>query len=169
MSPQNVLEQAKRYAEGATDGPGNWDRLRVPFLYATNGEIIWHLDVRGEYPTSRPLAHFHSPEALTSAFHTDPAPGMRWLAETPPNWVPRLRDYQRACITAVETAIRQGRRDFLVAMATGTGKTYLTVSQIYRLLESKLLNGFSFWSIVRLLRHRPFENSMLFRLPTETS
>ncbi len=144
VSPQNVLEQAKRYAEGATDGPGNWDGLRVPFLYATNGEIIWHLDVRSEHPTSRQVAHFHSPEALTTSFHTDPAPGMQWLADTPPDWIPRLRDYQQACIQAVETAIRHGRRDFLVAMATGTGKTYLTVSQIYRLLESKLFKRILF-------------------------
>jgi hypothetical protein len=43
-----ILEQAKRYAAGASIGPGNWNGLRVPFLYATNGEIIWHLDVRAE-------------------------------------------------------------------------------------------------------------------------
>src|SRR5436853_3139675 len=52
VSPQNVLEQAKRYAQGATHGSGNWDGYRVPFLYATNGEVIWHLDVRNEKKTS---------------------------------------------------------------------------------------------------------------------
>ena len=46
VSPQNVLEPAKRYAAGATGGPGNWKDLRVPFLYASNGEIIWHLYAR---------------------------------------------------------------------------------------------------------------------------
>ena len=46
VNPQNVLEQAKRYSAGAFQGPGNWNGLQVPFLYATNGEIIWHLDVR---------------------------------------------------------------------------------------------------------------------------
>lgn len=45
VNPQNVLEQAKRYAAGAFQGPGNWDGLKVPFLYATNGEIIWYLDL----------------------------------------------------------------------------------------------------------------------------
>ena len=30
-----------------------------------------------------------------------------------------------------------GKRELLIAMATGTGKTFLTVAQIYRLLESK--------------------------------
>ena len=46
VNPQNVLEQAKRYPSGAFQGVGNWNGYRVPFLYATNGEIIWHLDVR---------------------------------------------------------------------------------------------------------------------------
>ena len=41
VNPQNVLEQAKRYSVGAFQGPGNWNGYRVPFLYATNGEIIW--------------------------------------------------------------------------------------------------------------------------------
>src|SRR5881628_895061 len=39
VNPQNVLEQAKRYCEGALQGPGNWNGFKVPFLYATNGEI----------------------------------------------------------------------------------------------------------------------------------
>lgn len=43
VNPQNVLEQAKRYAAGAYNGIGNWDGFRVPFLYASSGEIIWHL------------------------------------------------------------------------------------------------------------------------------
>jgi type I restriction enzyme R subunit len=37
-----------------------------------------------------------------------------------------------------------GRRDLMVAMATGTGKTFLTVAQIYRLLKSKLVRKILF-------------------------
>jgi type I restriction enzyme R subunit len=37
----------------------------------------------------------------------------------------------------MEKAITKGKRSMLVAMATGTGKTFVTVSQIYRLLQSK--------------------------------
>ena len=55
VNPQNVLEQAKRYAAGTFHGLGNWDGLRVPFLYASNGEIVWHLDVRAEKRVSRQI------------------------------------------------------------------------------------------------------------------
>ena len=52
VSPQNVLEQAKRYSRTATDGPGNWNDYRVPFLYSTNGEQVFFIDVRrGGIPT----------------------------------------------------------------------------------------------------------------------
>jgi type I restriction enzyme R subunit len=70
VNPQNVLEQAKRYALGAFHGVGNWDGLRVP--YASNGEIIWYLDVRPEKRVSRQIKGFHSAGAL------------KWLLEQNP-------------------------------------------------------------------------------------
>ena len=46
------------------------------------------------------------------------------------------RYYQRNAVLRIEDAIRQGKRKMLVAMATGTGKTYTSVSSIYRLIKS---------------------------------
>src|SRR6266536_487442 len=137
VNPQNVLEQAKRYAAGAFQGPGNWNGCRVPFLYATNGEIIWHLDARQHKPVSRPISNFHTAPALEALFAFDQKPAHDWLLDTPTELIIRLRDYQRRCTVATEGAIIGGRRELLVAMATGTGKTFLTVAQIYRLLESQ--------------------------------
>ncbi len=137
VNPQNVLEQANRYAEGAFQGPGNWNGYRVPFLYATNGEIIWHLDARQQRHVSRPISNFHTAPALEALFAFDQKPAHAWLLDTPTELIIRLRDYQRRCTVATEGAIIGGRRELLVAMATGTGKTFLTVAQIYRLLESQ--------------------------------
>ncbi len=137
VNPQNVLEQAKRYSRGATSGPGRWQGFHVPFLYATNGEIIWHLDVRSDKPVSRPISNFHTGPALAEKFAFDEAPSRKWLLDVPPEKITRLRPYQVAAIVATEGATLAGKRELLVAMATGTGKTFLTVAQIYRLLESK--------------------------------
>src|SRR3982074_446522 len=117
VNPQNVLEQAKRYSAGAFNGVGNWDGLRVPFLYATNGELIWHLDVRPEKRASRQLKGFHSAEALQRLFDQDAGPARDWLLQTPPEQIGRLWIYQRNCILAVEKEIIAGRRDLMVAMA----------------------------------------------------
>ena len=137
VNPQNVLEQAKRYSRGAGNGPGNWNGFHVPFLYATNGEIIWHLDVRSEKLISRPISSFHTAAALAEKLAFDDRPSRRWLLDTPPERIRRLRPYQVGCIVATESAILAAVRELLIAMATGTGKTFLIVALIYRLLESK--------------------------------
>ena len=139
VNPQNVLEQAKRYSAGAFNGPGLWNGYRVPFLFASNGEIIWFLDVRRDKAASRILHNFHTAPALEAMFAFDPKPAHDWLLDTPPDTITRLRDYQRRCNIATEQAIIAGCREILLALATGTGKTFLTVAQIYRLLESKLI------------------------------
>ena len=136
IGPQNVLEQAKRYSRGAFGSPGNWGSYRVPFLYATNGEVIWHLDIRNEKNISRQISNFHTADALEEFFENDRANGLEWLANNPVD-IESIRPYQEDAIYAIEDAIMKGKRAMLVAMATGTGKTFLTVSQIYRLLESK--------------------------------
>lgn len=138
VNPQNVLEQAKRYASGVANelAMGSWNSLRVPFLYASNGTLIWFLDTRTAQPVSRPLANFHSPDGLEFLWKTDPAPALSWLMAHGPGDIKRLRNYQTDSVLAVEAALAKGRRQMLVAMATGTGKTFLTVAQIYRFLKS---------------------------------
>ena len=64
LSPQNVLDQAERYSRGATDCPFNFDGFHLPFLYSTNGEVIWYRDARHPMNRSRKIAHFHTPQAL---------------------------------------------------------------------------------------------------------
>jgi len=46
LGPQNVLLQAERYSRGLSTNPFNFDGLHAPFLYATNGEVIWFHDIR---------------------------------------------------------------------------------------------------------------------------
>jgi type I restriction enzyme R subunit len=50
-----------------------------------------------------------------------------------PSW---FRPYQVEACTAIEQAIANRKRQMLVAMATGTGKTWTLVNEVYRLLES---------------------------------
>jgi type I restriction enzyme, R subunit len=143
VNPQNVLEQAKRYARAVFAAAGEWNGFRVPFLYASNGTLIWHVDARPRKLVSRQLSDFHTPEAVEERFAKGPA-AANYLLDTPPEQLARLRPYQRDCILAVEQAILGGKHDMMVAMATGTGKTFLTVAQIYRLLESKLVRRILF-------------------------
>lgn len=138
VNPQNVLEQAKRYSRDVRQGVGNWDGYKVPFLYSSNGELIWFIDVRHEKRISRKLSNFHTPTALESLFENDMNASYNWLSNNSPDQITRQRPYQKDAIHHIESALQDGKRRMLVAMATGTGKTFFTVAQVYRLLKSKL-------------------------------
>lgn len=136
IGAQNVLEQAKRYAKGVVHNAGRWGEYMVPFLFSSNGEQVYFVDVRNPQNISRQLQDFYSPQALWEFYTRDEVLSSAWLKETPIG-NPRLRPYQKKAIETTEEAIVNGQRKILVAMATGTGKTFTTVNQIYRLLKSK--------------------------------
>ncbi len=135
IGPQNALTQAERYSRGATASPLNFRGFRVPFLYATNGEVLWHHDVRHPQSRSRRLAHFHTRDALRELFARDTESACEKLLQTP-NDHPRLRPYQADANAAIERAIAERKRHMLLAMATGTGKTFTMVNQVYRLMKA---------------------------------
>ncbi|MEK6575416.1 MAG: DEAD/DEAH box helicase family protein [Chloroflexota bacterium] len=136
VSPQNVVEQAKRYARALADSPFHFgpQGYRIPFVYSTNGELIYTCDLRDTLARTRQIARFHTPEALRESLARDLSGADLWLRSHPiadPD-----RYYQRDAIAAIENAIRNGKRQMLIAMATGAGKTRMTIGAIYRLMKS---------------------------------
>ena len=135
LGPQNVLTQAERYSKGVADSPFDFDTLRVPFLYSTNGEIIWNHDIRDSHGRSHTVAAFHTPQALEELLERASWESYDRLAAME-NAHPYLRPYQREANSAIEAAIVARKQKMLIAMATGTGKTFTMVNQIYRLMKS---------------------------------
>jgi type I restriction enzyme, R subunit len=135
LGPQNVLTQAERYSKGMTENSLDFRGYGVPFLYSTNGEIIWSQDIRDPLSRSHIVAHFHTPDALAEKFGRDSDAACRRLLETP-NDHPRLRPYQRDANADIERAIAHQKQRMLVAMATGTGKTFMMVNEVYRLMKA---------------------------------
>jgi len=134
LGPQNVLTQAERYSRGA-EGSFDYRGFHVPFLYSTNGEVIWFHDVRHEFSRSRRIADFHTPAALCEMMERAVETAASSLADNT-QWHPRLRPYQLDACKAMEQAICNRKRQMLVAMATGTGKTFTLVNEVYRLMKS---------------------------------
>jgi type I restriction enzyme, R subunit len=135
LGPQNVLTQAERYSRGVDDSPFDYGGCRVPFLYSTNGEVIWFHDIRYPLNRSRRVARFHTPGALAEMLARDFDAACSWFGAAPNNH-PLLRPYQIEANTAIEQAISARKRQMLVAMAIGTGKTFTMVNQVYRLMKS---------------------------------
>jgi type I restriction enzyme R subunit len=135
IGPQNVLTQAERYARGLTQSSFDFDGIRCPFLYATNGEVIWFHYVRHELNRSRQIKTFHTEGALRELLERDTEAAVDKVRQMPHDH-PLLRPYQLDANQAVETALAERKRNLLVAMATGTGKTFTLVNQIYRLMKA---------------------------------
>lgn len=147
------LQQAKRYsrsfqAEPELASPGGpWGEFHIPFVFSTNGRPFlrqlatrsgtWFCDLRSAENLGRALDRWYSPEGLVALLKRDEERAHAQLRGEPFNYGFPLRHYQRAAIEAAEAAIGEGRREMLLAMATGTGKTKTCIALIYRLLKAQ--------------------------------
>ena len=137
VGPQNVLQQAQRYARGFQDSPFAFGEYHLPFIYSTNGRVVWFQDLRHPLNRSREITAIHTPNALEELLSRDEEKAKAWLQST---LIDNrfLRPYQKEAISAIEQAIMDRKRNMLVAMATGTGKTFTIINLIYRLMKSGL-------------------------------
>jgi type I restriction enzyme R subunit len=144
------LEQAKRYAQ----------ELGLMFAYATNGRQISEYDFSAH--ASHSLPNFPSPQELWARWSrtvqgATAAEDLK-AAEAPPNYGlpasasrddPLLHPYcpmslcgkspfyfQEVAIREVIGRLWRGQRRVLMAMATGTGKTFVAFQIIWKLLKS---------------------------------
>lgn len=126
---------------------------RVPFVFATNGRSfhrqfisksgVWLRDVRRPQNHAEALAGWHTPAGLAALLDIDVDAAEQQLSDEPFSYL-QLRDYQVKAIQAIESAIALGKRECLVAMATGTGKTRTTIGLVYRLLKARRFNRILF-------------------------
>jgi type I restriction enzyme, R subunit len=134
LGPQGVLPQAERYAKAIPSDSPYQGEFGVPFLYSTNGEEIWFHDVRQAMNRSRKVSAFHTVKAMREMLERDFESEQAKLRAVPLK--EGIRPYQIEANTAIEQAIVDRRRKMLVTMATGTGKTLMSVNEIYRLMKS---------------------------------
>ncbi len=150
------LQQAKRYSRGFTPSseselaPTAWAQngaFRIPFVFSTNGRPylrqletksgVWFCDLRRADNLGKPLDGWYTPDGLAKLLKRDEDAAARSLKAAPFTYGFDLRYYQKEAIQAVERGIQRGKRDMLLAMATGTGKTKTCIALIYRLLKAQ--------------------------------
>ncbi len=147
-----AIDQAKRYARGMLDADKqplplmNGD-YRVPVVFSTNGRPFqrqfkevsgtWFCDLRRPQNLRKALEGWYTPQGLKDLLKQDIAAAEQALDNLGFNFSFPLRRYQRAAILAAEQAIRDGKAQCLLAMATGTGKTKTCIALVYRLLKAQ--------------------------------
>ncbi len=136
VNPQNVLQQAQRYARSFENSPFSFGEYKIPFAFSTNGIIIWFQDLRHPLNRSREVAEFHTPAALNEILLRNEDEAKARL-KTNKDYHLGLRPYQKEAVESVEQSLLDRKYRMLIAMATGTGKTFTTINIIYRLMKAK--------------------------------
>jgi len=98
---------------------------------------MWFRDARKATNQRRALVDWPTPEGLKGQLDIDRDTAHAALKATPFDFGFPLRPYQHRAIQEVETALEADRRQMLLAMATGTGKTKLAIALLDRLLAAK--------------------------------
>lgn len=132
----HVAEQSARYGTSNVQFIERWlpHDQPLPFLYeATNHEIRFR-DERDPTPRSRNVFHFHRPETFKAWLEEGSTLRQR-LHDLPALDVSNLRDCQIEAINGIEKSLKQGKPRALLQMATGSGKTYTAVTEVYRLAK----------------------------------
>ena len=129
----HVAVQSARYAKAAHWIPQRWANP-LPFTYETTGIETHFCDQRDPDHRSRPIFSFHRPETLKEWVLEEETLRER-LRSLPDLSTDGLRECQIRAISNLDNSLSQNRPRALVQMATGAGKTFLTVSFIYRLIK----------------------------------
>lgn len=108
-------------------------QLIQPFAFMTNGIDIYYWDVGSA--NKRLVAGFFTQQDLLGRLHR--RTHGQSLKSTPINTAITERDYQTEALRRVATAFDAGKQRVLLVMATGTGKTRVSMSLIDMFLRSQ--------------------------------
>lgn len=124
----------------------------VPVLYYTNGYEIFAID--GTYP-SRKIVAFHSLEELEYMIQRR---DRKDIYDLKINDEISGRPYQKMAITSVCERFNKKFRRSLIVMATGTGKTRVSISLVEVLLRNKWIKNVLFLADRTSLVEQAFKN-----------
>ena len=127
-----VEEQSEGYANAKLKWVSNAKPL--PFLYESTGQITRFTNGRDPNPRSREIFTFHRPETF-NAWALARRSFRSGIASLPPLNPEGLRECQINAITNLEASLKADKPRALVQMATGSGKTFAAITQVYRLLK----------------------------------
>lgn len=135
------LQQARNYAKHLDTGRTYNGKYSVPFIYSSNGEEIYIDDLRTATPKTRKTQSFYSPRDIKRKLRNNAPKAIKYLQENDYTKVDeKLWENQQEGLEAIKQALYNEKHKMLVSMATGSGKTRLSMALVYQLLESDYAN-----------------------------
>ena len=139
--------QSSRYAAGLPASLPAW-RRPLPFLYESTGIEAHFTQGLDPEPRARPVFAFHTPEMLGEwlRYIRESAATTNIAASPAPTFLARMRDMpvliedglwpaQVKAVKNLEASLAANKPRALIQMATGSGKTFTSISFIYRLIK----------------------------------
>ena len=128
-----VSEQTEKYLHSLPQNiPHVGDVL--PFAYESTGVETFFRDLRDPDCRSRHVFAFHKPETLHAWVHEESTLRQR-LRSMSPLIKEGLRDCQVEALENLELSLANSRPRALIQMASGSGKTFTSVTEVYRLIK----------------------------------
>ncbi len=128
----SVAEQTKRYAESEFKFVP--DNIDIRFAYEATDVLTRFCDYHDKDYRSREVFSFHQPEQLQSWLAEETTLRNR-LLDFPTLDDTGFRKCQVKAILNLEHSFAENKPRALVQMATGAGKTYTAITNVYRLLK----------------------------------
>ncbi len=130
------LTTAEEQSEGYANAKLKWVLNTEPrsFIYECTGQLTRFTNRLDPSPRSREVFTFHRPETL-NAWMSAQRSFRSGIAELPPLNPVGLRECQNNAIVNLEASLKANKPRALVQMATGAGKTFTAITQVYRLLK----------------------------------
>jgi type I restriction enzyme R subunit len=142
-----VETQSDKYTQGLPAGLPRWGNP-LPFAYQSTGIETRFTNGLDPQPRSRPVFAFHKPDlladwlAFSNVVDMDggkaaqlSATFLAKLQAMPPLKEEGLWPAQITAIRNLEKSLKENRPRALIQMATGSGKTFTSISFIYRLIK----------------------------------
>jgi type I restriction enzyme R subunit len=114
-------------------------RLDAPFIFLTNGELIYFWDYRND--DARIINSFYSRRDLERLVEMRSTRKALATVAIPEYYLRQgeqriVRPYQKEAMQAFDQAVELGKRRFLIELPTGTGKTDLICLYLQRLIKA---------------------------------
>ncbi len=127
-----VESQSDKYTKGLPEGLPKWHNP-LPFSYQSTGTETRFTNGMDPEPRSRRVFSFHKPEVLAELLEKKNF--LESLRSMPNLAGEGLWPAQIRAIENLEDSLRHNRPRALIQMATGSGKTFTSISFIYRLIK----------------------------------
>jgi type I restriction enzyme, R subunit len=136
IDPYSAKQQALNYIEAQYKG-------KIRYIYLANDHTIYFWDITkgdafqvDEFYSQRDLERKRNADSMGNVVPLSQKPiGKGYLVKVDPNNF-SLRHYQVEAINKIAEQYDDGKREFLLEMATGTGKTGLAAALIRKFLET---------------------------------